>query len=232
MATQTENAISKMKKDKKKSSKNKRKKQSLTKKGNSLSSSSSEKEPKRKRIHLDAKKNDGGNEINKKKKKKQKKSKKIKKKKTFSSPNQESKTAMMTPLRHPLATTTREEGEELQGLPLFCNVCHNLLGLPGEDGILRCMHCGNVVLLGEAADSVHLVSESLSAVVASKAAAAEAGDHEDEEAELAKVDDMRCPTCDYHGEMEFYTRQMRSVDEGQTCFYTCPNCGHKFSEDN
>ena len=37
-----------------------------------------------------------------------------------------------------------------------------------------------------------------------------------------------CPKCKYH-RMSFYTMQMRSVDEGQTVFYTCLSCNYKFS---
>jgi DNA-directed RNA polymerase I subunit RPA12 len=40
-----------------------------------------------------------------------------------------------------------------------------------------------------------------------------------------------CPKCD-NPEMYFYTMQLRSVDEGQTVFYECPACNHKFSVNN
>ena len=40
-----------------------------------------------------------------------------------------------------------------------------------------------------------------------------------------------CPACG-HGILEFYTMQMRSVDEGQTVFYECLECGHRFSQNN
>ena len=40
-----------------------------------------------------------------------------------------------------------------------------------------------------------------------------------------------CPECG-HPELEFYTMQMRSVDEGQTVFYECLGCRHKFSQNN
>lgn len=40
-----------------------------------------------------------------------------------------------------------------------------------------------------------------------------------------------CPKCS-HPEMHFYTMQLRSVDEGSTVFYSCPNCAHKYSVNN
>lgn len=39
-----------------------------------------------------------------------------------------------------------------------------------------------------------------------------------------------CPKC-HHPQMEFYTMQLRSADEGQTVFYECcdKKCGYKYS---
>jgi DNA-directed RNA polymerase I subunit RPA12 len=43
--------------------------------------------------------------------------------------------------------------------------------------------------------------------------------------------DEDCPKCGNHG-LEFYTLQLRSADEGQTVFYECTKCGHKYSQNN
>ncbi len=37
-----------------------------------------------------------------------------------------------------------------------------------------------------------------------------------------------CPKCK-NPQMEYYTMQLRSADEGQTVFYQCPKCHHKYS---
>ena len=50
------------------------------------------------------------------------------------------------------------------------------------------------------------------------------------EAVRAKTQEA-CPKC-AHPELMFYTLQLRSADEGQTVFYECEKCGHKFSQNN
>ncbi|ERN00239.1 hypothetical protein AMTR_s00111p00127690 [Amborella trichopoda] len=37
-----------------------------------------------------------------------------------------------------------------------------------------------------------------------------------------------CPKC-LNPQLEYHTKQLRSADEGQTVFYDCPKCRHKFS---
>lgn len=41
--------------------------------------------------------------------------------------------------------------------------------------------------------------------------------------------DEPCPKC-HHPQMEYYTMQLRSADEGQTVFYECPKCRYKYSQ--
>uniref|UniRef100_A0A1D1YB56 DNA-directed RNA polymerase subunit n=1 Tax=Anthurium amnicola TaxID=1678845 RepID=A0A1D1YB56_9ARAE len=38
-----------------------------------------------------------------------------------------------------------------------------------------------------------------------------------------------CPNCG-HNELEYYTKQLRSADEGATTFYECRKCKHGFRE--
>lgn len=56
------------------------------------------------------------------------------------------------------------------------------------------------------------------------------GAEEDKGRARALVDE-ECPKCSHRG-LYFYTMQLRSADEGQTVFYECPSCGHKYSVNN
>lgn len=57
--------------------------------------------------------------------------------------------------------------------------------------------------------------------------------HEMSEADM-QTDATIKQTCEKCGcdEMRYYTQQLRSADEGSTIFYTCPQCGHKWNENN
>ena len=46
-------------------------------------------------------------------------------------------------------------------------------------------------------------------------------------AQRAEVSE-ECPKCK-HPKMFFWTQQLRSADEGQTVFYECGNCSHRYS---
>ncbi|XP_020580560.1 DNA-directed RNA polymerase I subunit RPA12-like [Phalaenopsis equestris] len=50
---------------------------------------------------------------------------------------------------------------------------------------------------------------------------------EEEKVQRAVVNET-CPQCN-NSQLEYYTKQLRSADEGQTVFYECPNCRYKYS---
>ncbi|GFY39474.1 DNA-directed RNA polymerase I subunit RPA12 [Trichonephila inaurata madagascariensis] len=45
------------------------------------------------------------------------------------------------------------------------------------------------------------------------------------------MDDRECSKCGHQG-MIYTTLQLRSADEGQTVFYSCPNCKHQEFENS
>ncbi|KAK9289566.1 hypothetical protein L1049_007722 [Liquidambar formosana] len=54
-------------------------------------------------------------------------------------------------------------------------------------------------------------------------------DFEGEEEVRRATTRRTCEKCG-HPELEYYTRQTRSADEGETAFYHCRKCGHRFKE--
>uniref|UniRef100_A0A7S3QKP3 DNA-directed RNA polymerase subunit n=1 Tax=Dunaliella tertiolecta TaxID=3047 RepID=A0A7S3QKP3_DUNTE len=114
---------------------------------------------------------------------------------------------------------------------MFCPKSGYLLDLNGTQGAAICSVSGYKRDLSELADvkvTFHTDMEdyrrryNLEPLVKSDL------DKELEKGRTRATVDEVCPKCT-HPQMEFYTMQLRSADEGQTVFYECPNCGHKYS---
>ncbi|CAM9478828.1 unnamed protein product [Phaeothamnion confervicola] len=119
----------------------------------------------------------------------------------------------------------------------FCHLCGTILDFP-DAGDVTCSHCGTRV------SSLNDEGWREKNVVVTRSASRpvpewirqmrddESGNAGDASTQRATVQET-CPKCG-HGEMEFYTLQLRSADEGQTVFYDCLNrdCRHTFSVNN
>ncbi|KAI9222221.1 DNA-directed RNA polymerase I kDa polypeptide [Blastocladiella britannica] len=117
---------------------------------------------------------------------------------------------------------------------------HNIAGL------VFCAACGNLLEMGSGKDDVkcdlcHRLQpasafEGVEVVTRSRPNAFANANREislwksqmGARSEQAATINEKCPKCG-NPEMTFHTMQLRSADEGQTVFYSCKKCGHKFS---
>ncbi|KAG5184164.1 transcription factor S-II-domain-containing protein [Tribonema minus] len=111
----------------------------------------------------------------------------------------------------------------------FCPTCGAVLALP-EYGDVECGNC-KAEMTFESFGKVELITQSAPRPLPRWVEELENKGIREKQ-KRATVDEQ-CPKCG-HPEMEFYTMQLRSADEGQTVFYEClnKNCQHKFSVNN
>ena len=129
--------------------------------------------------------------------------------------------------------------------PRFCPQCSDILTLPST-GAIVCGECGFTCRYGDLPGGGRQVSTSADVpepawVTKARVALHGAGAGADARAQEAAARDRgpankatvaeNCPECN-HGLAEFYTMQLRSADEGQTVFYKCLACAHKWSVNN
>eukprot|EP01099_Mayorella_cantabrigiensis_P005338 TRINITY_DN4228_c0_g1_i1.p1 TRINITY_DN4228_c0_g1~~TRINITY_DN4228_c0_g1_i1.p1 ORF type:complete len:128 (+),score=15.30 TRINITY_DN4228_c0_g1_i1:35-418(+) len=101
----------------------------------------------------------------------------------------------------------------------FCQQCGNLLDLSTKH--LNCQLCGQT----HTSQQLNAQSSLSSKVFSRKQ------NLQDEETETRAIIEEGCPKCG-HERLYFTTVQLRSVDEGQTVFYECLKCKHKWSINN
>mmetsp|Transcript_26690 Transcript_26690/g.53213 ORF Transcript_26690/g.53213 Transcript_26690/m.53213 type:complete len:127 (+) Transcript_26690:50-430(+) len=114
----------------------------------------------------------------------------------------------------------------------FCPDCRSILGVD-QTGMIRCLICTY---------SSHLNALSSLPVTTTKSTPRSvpnwAKSDEEQAASLAMASgpsratvEEPCVKCGAP-EVAYYTLQLRSVDEGQTVFYECPECQHTWSLNN
>jgi len=106
---------------------------------------------------------------------------------------------------------------------MFCDSCGSLMDEPTHtDTEVECGLCGKEVAAA--------VFQALVVTTVGKEHVLGASEHAQkvQKKRSRAVIKEACPAC-AHPELQYYTMQLRSADEGQTVFYECEKCGHTYS---
>ncbi|XP_055553935.1 DNA-directed RNA polymerase I subunit RPA12 [Falco biarmicus] len=108
----------------------------------------------------------------------------------------------------------------------FCPECGSVLPRPGPHSTIRCPRCAFTLR------SADFEGKIIRSTIEFNRLDPTAGRGSDPAPRLeGPLVERRCPRCGHEG-MAYHTRQMRSADEGQTVFYTCPHCRFQEKEDS
>ena len=116
----------------------------------------------------------------------------------------------------------------------FCTRCQSIMSIPNESGKMECKNCQYT---SQYNPSLYKNTIIYSKLIETKLKARHDemslnNNKKDTLVQKRSVINEPCPNESCNSTfLEFYTRQMRSVDEGQTVFYECKQCGHTFSTD-
>ncbi|KAK2445515.1 DNA-directed RNA polymerase I subunit RPA12 [Trifolium repens] len=106
---------------------------------------------------------------------------------------------------------------------LFCHLCGTMLDFPSVK-YAQCPLCKTKKNMKE------IQGKEISYTISAEEIRRELGINliGEQQVKRNKVN-RTCEKCG-HGEAAYYTQQIRSMDEGQTTFYTCTNCSHQYQE--
>jgi len=113
----------------------------------------------------------------------------------------------------------------------FCSSCGTILD-PPESNVVKCSYCAFSCKF-EDINEPEIITRSPATLKPNWATDDDANEpsiNMKKQSKHATIEEP-CPKCNHH-ELYFYTMQLRSVDEGSTVFYECPNCAYKFSQNN
>ncbi|RZC44929.1 hypothetical protein C5167_037874 [Papaver somniferum] len=116
---------------------------------------------------------------------------------------------------------------------LFCDLCGTLLSLESYK-YTKCQLCNSKRKLKEIAGketSYTVTAEDIRRELRIEPFVKVDGISTDEGQVQRSTVNQACPKC-ANPQLEYHTKQLRSADEGQTVFYECRKCGHKYNENS